>query len=130
MPALAADRWEEAGSGAVAILPLPKPATAITGGSFYCSEQRWAFLLRPQWLALYVVVIGFGMHVQHFPNAIETRKGFRDLGPNGREFNHRHRHQPCERDIHHQIAESHTAGNDSVASHDEDNEPDSADDDG
>ena len=46
MPALAADRWEEAGSGAVAILPLPKPATAITGGSFYCSEQRWAFLLR------------------------------------------------------------------------------------
>ena len=46
MPALAADRWAEAGSGAVAILPLPKPATAITGGSFYCSEQRWAFLLR------------------------------------------------------------------------------------
>ena len=46
LPALAADRWEEAGSGAVAILPLPKPATAITGGSFYCSEQRWAFLLR------------------------------------------------------------------------------------
>ena len=46
MPALAADRWEEAGSGAVAILPLPKPATAHHGGSFYCSEQRWAFLLR------------------------------------------------------------------------------------
>jgi hypothetical protein len=46
LPALAADRWEEAGSGAVAILPSPKPATAITGGSFYCSEQRWAFLLR------------------------------------------------------------------------------------
>ena len=46
IPALASDRWEEAGSGAVAILPLPKPATAITGGSLYCVEQRWAFLFR------------------------------------------------------------------------------------
>lgn len=45
-PALAGDRWEEAGSGAVAILPLPKPAIAITGGSLYCIEQRWAFLFR------------------------------------------------------------------------------------
>ena len=27
IPALASDRWEEAGSGAVAILPVPKPAT-------------------------------------------------------------------------------------------------------
>lgn len=44
--ALAADRWEEGGSGAVAILPAPKPAAGITGGSFYCSQQRWAFLLR------------------------------------------------------------------------------------
>lgn len=46
LPAFAADRWEEGGSGAVAILPVPKPATGITGGSLYCSEQRWAFLLR------------------------------------------------------------------------------------
>ena len=46
IPALASDRWEEAGSGAVAILPLPKPATAIAGGSLYCAEQRWAFLFR------------------------------------------------------------------------------------
>ena len=46
LPALAADRWEEAGSGAVAILPAPKPSDGITGGSFYCSEQRWAFLFR------------------------------------------------------------------------------------
>ena len=30
----------------MAILPLPKPATAITGGSLYCAEQRWAFLFR------------------------------------------------------------------------------------
>ena len=46
LPALSADRWQEAGSGAVAILPTPKPATAILGGSLYCSEQRWAFLFR------------------------------------------------------------------------------------
>ena len=46
LPAFAADRWEEGGSGAVAILPVPKPAAVITGGSLYCSEQRWAFLLR------------------------------------------------------------------------------------
>jgi hypothetical protein len=44
--ALAGDRWEEAGSGAVAILPVPKPATAITGGSLYCAEQRWGFMFR------------------------------------------------------------------------------------
>lgn len=44
--AVAADRWEEGGSGAVAILPAPKPATGIVGGSLYCSEQRWAFLFR------------------------------------------------------------------------------------
>jgi hypothetical protein len=46
MPALSADRWEAAGSGAVAILPMPKPAKGITGGSLYCAEQRWAFLFR------------------------------------------------------------------------------------
>lgn len=46
LPAAAADRWEEAGSGAVAILPAPKAAVGITGGSFYCIEQRWAFLFR------------------------------------------------------------------------------------
>lgn len=45
-PALSADRWEEAGSGAVAVLPAPKPSTAIEGGSFYCSQQSWAFLFR------------------------------------------------------------------------------------
>jgi hypothetical protein len=45
-PALASDRWEEAGRGAVAILPVPKPAAGITGGSLYCAEQRWAFLFR------------------------------------------------------------------------------------
>ncbi|NGO49907.1 hypothetical protein [Allomesorhizobium camelthorni] len=45
-PAMAGDRWEEAGSGAVAILPVPLKATAITGGSFSCAEQRWSFRLR------------------------------------------------------------------------------------
>ncbi|MFI0842712.1 hypothetical protein [Mesorhizobium sp. IMUNJ 23232] len=45
-PALASDRWEEAGSGAVAILPVPVKATAITGGSLVCAEQRWSFRLR------------------------------------------------------------------------------------
>ena len=44
--ALAGDRWEEAGSGAVAILPAPKPATGIVGGSLFCAEQRWGFLFR------------------------------------------------------------------------------------
>lgn len=46
LPAPAADRWEEGGSGAVAILPAPKAAVGITGGSLYCAEQRWAFLFR------------------------------------------------------------------------------------
>lgn len=46
LPASTADRWEEAGSGAVAILPAPKAAVGITGGSLYCIEQRWAFLFR------------------------------------------------------------------------------------
>lgn len=46
LPALSADRWQEAGAGAVAILPAPKPAEAILGGSLYCTEQSWAFLFR------------------------------------------------------------------------------------
>jgi hypothetical protein len=45
-PAFAGDRWEAAGSGAVAILPKPKPAKGIEGASFYCSLQSWAFLFR------------------------------------------------------------------------------------
>jgi hypothetical protein len=44
--AMASDRWEEAGSGAVAILPVPLKATAITGGSLSCAERRWNFRLR------------------------------------------------------------------------------------
>ena len=43
---MAGDRWEEAGSGAVAILPVPLKAIAITGGSLSCAEQRWSFRLR------------------------------------------------------------------------------------
>lgn len=46
LPALAADRWQEAGAGAVAILPAPKAAVGIEGGSLYCIEQSWAFLFR------------------------------------------------------------------------------------
>ena len=45
-PAFAADRWEEAGSGAVAILPAPAGASPITGGSLVCAEQKWNFRLR------------------------------------------------------------------------------------
>jgi hypothetical protein len=46
LSATAGDRWEEAGSGAVAILPVPLKANAITGGSLSCAEQRWSFRLR------------------------------------------------------------------------------------
>ena len=45
-PAFAADRWEEAGSGAVAILPAPARTSLITGGSLVCAEQKWNFRLR------------------------------------------------------------------------------------
>lgn len=45
-PALASDRWEEAGGGAVAILPVPAKAQGITGGSLVCAEQKWNFRLR------------------------------------------------------------------------------------
>lgn len=45
-PAGASDRWEEAGNGAVAILPVPSKAKAITGGSLVCAEQKWNFRLR------------------------------------------------------------------------------------
>jgi hypothetical protein len=44
--ASAADRWEEAASGAVAILPAPSEAKGLTGGSLYCAEQKWSFLFR------------------------------------------------------------------------------------
>jgi hypothetical protein len=44
--AAAADRWEEAAGGAVAILPAPIQASGILGGSLYCAEQKWSFLFR------------------------------------------------------------------------------------
>ncbi len=46
--ARAADRWEEAGRGAVAILPVPVRANAILGGSLACAEQRWTLRLRTE----------------------------------------------------------------------------------
>lgn len=50
-PAGAADRWEEAGSGAVAILPKPVRANAVVGGSLACAEQAWSFRLRAEGLS-------------------------------------------------------------------------------
>ena len=47
-PALAGERWQEAGSGAVAILPVPAKANVITGGSLVCAEQRWTLRLRTE----------------------------------------------------------------------------------
>lgn len=38
--------WQEAGSGAVAILPGPEKASGISGASLFCAEQRWSFLFR------------------------------------------------------------------------------------
>lgn len=46
--AWASDRWEEAGSGAVAILPVPIRASGIHGGSLACAEQRWSLRLRTE----------------------------------------------------------------------------------
>jgi hypothetical protein len=42
----AADRWQAAGSGAVAILPAPDKAARVVGGSLHCAEQRWRFFFR------------------------------------------------------------------------------------
>jgi hypothetical protein len=47
-PAWASDRWEEAGSGAVAILPVPLRASIIQGGSLACAQQRWTLRLRTE----------------------------------------------------------------------------------
>lgn len=44
-PALSSS-WQEAGSGAVAILPSPEKASGIAGASLFCTEQRWSFLFR------------------------------------------------------------------------------------
>ena len=44
----ASDRWEEAGSGAVAILPVPLKASLVQGGSLACAEQRWTLRLRTE----------------------------------------------------------------------------------
>lgn len=43
LPALAAERWEAAATGAVATLPTPNAANGIEGGSLFCAEQKWAF---------------------------------------------------------------------------------------
>jgi hypothetical protein len=48
LQAFASEKWEAAATGAVAILPVPEKAMGITGGSLYCAEQRWSFLLRPE----------------------------------------------------------------------------------
>lgn len=54
LPAIAADGWQEAASGSVAILPPPLRASGIVGASLSCSEQRWQFLFRMQPRALAV----------------------------------------------------------------------------
>ncbi|CAG0957687.1 hypothetical protein RHIZO_00532 [Rhizobiaceae bacterium] len=41
-----ADRWQQAGSGAVALLPKPQSAKGIASATLYCIEQRWSFLFR------------------------------------------------------------------------------------
>jgi len=46
VPLHAADGWQEAAGGAVAILPAPTEAKGIVGGSLYCAEQKWGLLLR------------------------------------------------------------------------------------
>lgn len=46
--AAADDSWQEAGSGAVAILPVPSRAAGITSGSLVCAEQRWSLRLRTE----------------------------------------------------------------------------------
>lgn len=48
LPVVAADSWEEGGSGAVAILPDPRYPEGITGGSMFCVEQQWGFLFRTE----------------------------------------------------------------------------------
>ncbi len=45
-PAFAGEDWQGAGSGAVAILPVPAKASGVVGGSLVCAEQRWALRLR------------------------------------------------------------------------------------
>lgn len=47
-PAAAGDAWQEAGGGAVAILPVPAKASGISGGSLVCAEQRWSLRLRTE----------------------------------------------------------------------------------
>lgn len=73
-PSLAADRWEEAASGAVAILPAPSQARGITGGSLYCAEQKWAFLLRTDSATTFNQPVKIGVEGQTLTlHAVETR---------------------------------------------------------
>lgn len=44
--ASAAERWQEAAGGAVAIMPKPSETNGIIGGSLYCAEQKWGFQFR------------------------------------------------------------------------------------
>lgn len=70
MPSHAAERWEEAASGAVAILPMPSEAKGIVGGSLYCSEQKWGLLFRLDAVPAVVpgsVQIGIDGQVLDFP---------------------------------------------------------------
>lgn len=39
-------RWEPAAEGAAIVLPVPKQAQGIVGGTLFCRAQEWAFLLR------------------------------------------------------------------------------------
>jgi hypothetical protein len=44
--AQASSLWQQAGSGAAAILPMPAKADGIVGASLSCAEQEWTLLLR------------------------------------------------------------------------------------
>ena len=55
-----------------------------TMNAVWISRFGWPEVLEVRQVGTCVVVIGFGMHVQHFSYAVETRERFRDLCAYGR----------------------------------------------
>ncbi|MCO5070393.1 MAG: hypothetical protein M9944_04190 [Rhizobiaceae bacterium] len=73
--ALAADRWEEAAGGAVAILPTPVEPKGISGGTLYCVEQKWGFLFRTDGEVGSPDALKIGVEGQSFTLPVEAKSG-------------------------------------------------------
>ena len=76
------------------------------------------------------IFVIFSNHMLDLAYAVETGEGFGDLGADGSDLDQRCGHQPSENHVHEKVAERHLPRENGAAAHENENDTDSADDNG